>query len=225
MATLTWTGAGADSFWGTAGNWSPAQAPAAGDIIVFNFTANNPCIVNANTATVASINFNAYQGTVTINNGINLVVGGNVTLSTSNLFDITTLATGTLTISANSSLMTNGRTINCILRLINTNVNPATPTIVTVSLMDNVTMSKGFVAGGSPVGTVVLQSSVLNTQRQFTLQNIEGVTQDIDFLNVIDIDGNQGVTMWSYQGATPVNSKNWYVMSTQPPPTSGFAIG
>lgn len=225
MATLTWTGTGPDSFWATAANWTPTQTPAAGDIILFTSPSNNPCIVNANTAAIASINFGNYQGTVTINNTFNLVVAGNVTLSTSNLFSITTPATGTLTMSADGLLVSNGRIINCILRLINTNVNPAAPNTVTISLGDNVTMNKGFVAGGSPVGTVVLQSSISSVQRQFTLQNIEGVTQDIDFLNVIDIDGNLGVTMWSYQGATPVNSKNWYVMSTQPPPTSGFAVG
>jgi hypothetical protein len=126
--------------------------------------------------------------------------------------------------SASGTLTTYGRTINCILRLINATGTVAVPTTITVQLADNVTLSKGFTALGSPVGNVVLRSSLPGTQRLLTLQNIEGVRQDIDYLNVIDINGNEGVTMWSYKGATPVNSNNWLIMSTQPVPTSGFGI-
>src|SRR4051812_19602824 len=34
-STLTWTGGGTDSNWSTPANWSPAQAPVAGDSLSF----------------------------------------------------------------------------------------------------------------------------------------------------------------------------------------------
>jgi hypothetical protein len=222
MATLTWTGSGN---WNTALNWDTNTIPAAGDVIIFNNLNNNPCTVTANTAAVASINFTNYTGSVTINNGVQLIVAGNVLLSTSTSFTITTPATGALTMSANGTLTTHGRTIGSILRFVNATGTPTVPTTITIQIADETTLSKGIIASGSPVNTIVLRSSVPGTPRFFTLQNLEGVTQDIDYLNVIDINGNKGVTLWSYKGATPQNSNNWYIMATQPPPVSGFAIG
>lgn len=35
-ATLTWTGEAGDGKWSTPGNWSPVQAPAKGDSVVFS---------------------------------------------------------------------------------------------------------------------------------------------------------------------------------------------
>ena len=40
--TLTWTGGGADANWSTAANWNPAQAPQAGDSLVFPSGAARP---------------------------------------------------------------------------------------------------------------------------------------------------------------------------------------
>ena len=223
MALVTWTGT-VSTTWNVAGNWDTGIVPVNGDSVRFIAANPNPCIVTANTNTLLDINFTNYPGTITINDGFNLIVAGNILLSTSSAFIITTPATGTLTMSANGTLTTHGRTIDCILKLINATGSVAVPTIMTVQLADNTTLSKGFTALGSPVGTINLQSSVSGTQRLLTLQNIEGVRQDIDYLNVIDINGNQGVTMWSYKGITPVNSDNWLIMSTQPVPTSGFGI-
>jgi hypothetical protein len=224
MALVTWTGT-VSSTWAEAGNWDTNTIPIAGDSV--RFTNTLPivdCNVLGNTAALLDIDFTNYPGTVTISDGFNLIVAGNILLSTAGTFNITTPATGTLTMSASGTLTTYGRTINCILRLINATGTVAVPTTITVQLADNVTLSKGFTALGSPVGNVVLRSSLPGTQRLLTLQNIEGVRQDIDYLNVIDINGNEGVTMWSYKGATPVNSNNWLIMSTQPVPTSGFGI-
>jgi len=57
-ATLTWTGSAGDGNIGTAGNWSPAQAPAAGDTLIFSGTAAS-LVPNLGTAglSVASITF------------------------------------------------------------------------------------------------------------------------------------------------------------------------
>lgn len=223
MALVTWTGT-VSSTWAVAGNWDTNTIPIAGDSVRFTNASTVDCNVLGNTAALLDIDFTNYAGTVTISDGFNLIVAGNILLSTAGTFNITTPATGTLTMSASGTLTTYGRTINCILRLINATGTVAVPTTITVQLADNVTLSKGFTALGSPVGNVVLRSSLPGTQRLLTLQNIEGVRQDIDYLNVIDINGNQGVTMWSYKGATPVNSNNWLIMSTQPVPTSGFGI-
>ena len=223
MAIVTWTGA-VSSTWAVAGNWNTGTIPGVVDSVRFTNASTVDCNILANTNAVLDIDFTNYAGTVTISNGFNLIVAGNVLLSTAATFNITTPATGTLTMSASGTLITHGRTINCILRLINATGTVAVPTTITVQLADNVTLSKGFTALGSPVGNIILRSTVVGTQRLLTLQNVEGARQDIDYLNVVDINGDLGLTMWSYKGATPVNSNNWYVMSTQPVPTSGFGI-
>lgn len=219
MAIVTWTGT-LSSTWAVGGNWDTNTIPAVGDSVRFTGATTNPCQITSSTNALADIDFTNYAGTVTINNGMHLVVAGNISLSTAPAFDITTPATGTLTMSASGTLTTQGRTINCILRLINATGTPTVPTAITINLADNVTLTKGFTATGSPVGTITLQSSNPGIKRLLTLNNIEGVTQDIDYLNVVDINGNQGVTMWSYKGSPPVNSDNWYIMSTQPVATS-----
>jgi hypothetical protein len=221
MALLTWTGSGN---WNVAGNWDTNTIPIAGDVIRFTGANNNPCFVTGNTAAVASIDFTNYTGTITISSGFHLIVSGNVSLSTNANFIITTPATGTLTMNANGTLTTNGRTIDSILRLINTTGTPTVATTITIQLADNVTMSRGFTGLGSPVNTVVLRSSAPGIKRNFTLENRIGVTQNVDYVNAIDIDGDLGLTIWTYKGATPVNTDNWYIMSTQPVPTSGFGI-
>jgi hypothetical protein len=223
MALVTWIGA-IDTAWNTAGNWDTSTVPTTVDSVRFTGANNNPCIVTATTAAVTSIDFTNYAGTITINNGFHLIVAGNVSLSTNSNFIITTPATGTLTMNANGILTSNGRTIDSIFRIINTTGTPTVPTTITIQLADNATMSRGFTGLGSPVNTVVLRSSAPGVKRNFTLENKIGVTQTVDYVNAIDLDGDLGLTIWTYKGDTPVNTDNWYIMSNQPVPTSGFGF-
>lgn len=224
MATYTWTGSGN---WGTTTNWTPNGTPLATDTVLFSSANNNNCIVAAN-ANAQILNFQDYQGTVTINTNtvpfptlspFLLTVAGNLTLSTSPSFQITTDANGlgTLVISANSVITSNGRTIGATLRFSTINT--------TIQLADAMVLSRGLAAFGTPSGFINLISSSPGVQRSLTLVN-NGVTdQDIDYLNVTDIDGSAGLTAWTYKGNAPVNSQNWIVMSTQPPTVSGVSIG
>ena len=75
-ATLTWTGLAGDGNIATAGNWSPVQAPASGDTLIYaGSTSLAPQLATG--LTVASITFNSTAsaftlggaGTYTINSG------------------------------------------------------------------------------------------------------------------------------------------------------------
>lgn len=205
MAIKTWTVAGN---WATGGNWSPVGVPGVADDVVFN--ASSPaCTVAANTVAPRSMDCTGYLNTLTIN--ANLVIAGNVTLSST----MTTVGTGNLDISANALLTAAGHTLAVNLRF--TTIN------TTIQIADTWILSKGLISQGTPSGSIIMRSSAPGTQRTFKLVN-NGVTdQDIDYLNVTDIDGSTGLTAWTYNG-TVTTSPNWYVMSTQPPPVSSISI-
>lgn len=112
MAIKTWTGAGADNNWTTAGNWSGGTVPTNGgvDDIVFDGVApngNKNCLLNT-AFTAISINFTGYTGTFTF--GASLFPG-NTTLGAG-----TTYATNALVTSytiqfrnTNCTLTSNGK--------------------------------------------------------------------------------------------------------------------
>jgi hypothetical protein len=209
MATKTWIATTA-STWATAASWSPAGVPAAGDDVIFNGTNNGQCTVGAVTNTLLSLVTTGYTGNLIVN--ARLTVGGNVTLSASNNIS----GTSDITITTNSVITSAGATIGCTLRFSTINT--------TIQLADAMILSKGLTALGTPSGFINLISSSAGVQRSLTLLN-NGVTeQDIDYLNVTDIDGSAGLTVWTYKGNTPVNSQNWYVMTTQPPTVSSITF-
>jgi len=181
MATKTWIATTA-STWATAASWSPPGIPAAGDDVIFN-AASAACTVGANTNALISLTCTGYTNTLTIN--ANLIVAGNVTLSSNLRFT----------------------TIN-----------------TTIQIADTWILSKGLTSQGTPLGSIIMRSSVPGTQRTFTLLNNGVTTQDIDYLNVTDIDGSAGLTAWTYKGTAPSNSPNWYLMTTQPPTVSQISF-
>jgi hypothetical protein len=206
MAIKIWTVAGN---WATGTNWSPVGVPGVADDVVFN-ALSPACTVAANTVAPLSMNCTGYLNTLTIN--ANLVIGGNVTLSST----MTTLGTGNLDISANAILTAAGHTLAVNLRF--TTIN------TTIQIADTWILSKGLTSQGTPSGSIIMRSSAPGTPRTFTLLN-NGVTdQDIDYLNVTDINGGDGLTVWTYKG-TVTTSTNWYVMGTQPPTISGISFG
>jgi hypothetical protein len=208
MPTKTWISNTA-STWATAASWSPAAVPIAGDDVVFTGTNNGQCTVAAATVTVLSLTTTGYTGNLIVN--ARLTVGGNMTLSSTNNIS----GTSDITISANSLITSSGATIGCILRF---------GTLSTIiQLADNMTLSKGLSVIGLPAGSIILRSNVPGTPRLLTLQNIAGVSQYIDYLNVTDIDSSQGCTLWTYKG-TVTTSSNWYVMVTQPPTVSSVSF-
>ena len=226
MATYTWTppGPGAGN-WGTTTNWTPNGTPTNVDTVLFSSANNVNCIVAAN-ANAQSVNFQNYAGTITINtntgtvpaSAYNLTVAGNVTLSTSGSFQINSDANGlgTLSISANSVITSNGRTINCIFSLSTINT--------TIQLADAMVLSRAFTAYGTPAGFIALSSNVPGTRRSLTLLNNGTSYQYVDYLNVTDIDSSAACTLWTYKGNAPSNSLNWFVMTTQPPPVSSISL-
>jgi len=226
MATYTWNppGPGAGN-WGINTNWSPNGIPTNLDTVLFSSTNNINCIVAAN-ANAQILNFQDYAGTVTINTNtvpiptltpFLLTVAGNLTLSTNPSFQIIPDANGrgTLVISANSTITSNGRTIDTTLRFSTINT--------TILLADTLTLGKGLTIQGTPSGNINLGSTVPNTQRALNLLNNGISDQDIDYAVVSDINGNGGLTIWNYSG-TITNCNNWVIMTTQAVPISGFAI-
>ena len=205
MAIKTWTLAGN---WNVAGNWSPSGVPGVADDVVFNVTSP-ACTVTANTVAPLSLTCTGYANTLTIN--ANLVIAGNVTLSST----MTTVGTGNLDISANSTIVSAGHTLGVNLRF--TTIN------TTIQLGDGMTLNKGFTALGTPAGSIALRSSTPLTQRVFTLVNNGTTTQYVDYLNVTDLDSSAACTLWTYKG-TITNCNNWFLMPTQPPPVSSVSF-
>jgi hypothetical protein len=209
MATKTWI-SNVSSTWATAGSWSPAGVPAAGDDVVFTGTNNGQCTVGAATNTLLSLVTTGYTGNLIVN--ARLTVGGNVTLSASNNIS----GTSDITISTNSTIISAGATIGCILRLGTINT--------TIQLADAMILTAGFTALGTPAGSIALISNVPLTQRSLTLVNNGTSTQYVDYLNVTDIDSSAACTLWTYKG-TVTNCNNWFVMPTQPPTVSRVSFG
>lgn len=206
MAIKIWTVAGN---WGTAGNWSPSGVPGVADDVIFNATSP-ACTVAANTVAPLSLNCTGYANTLTIN--ANLVIAGNVTLSST----MATVGTGNLDISANSTIVSAGHTLGVNLRFITINT--------TIQLADAMVLSKGITAFGTPAGSIALRSSTPLTQRVFTLVNNGTTIQYVDYLNVTDLDSSAACTLWTYKG-TITNCNNWFLMPSQPPTISGISFG
>jgi hypothetical protein len=210
MAVKTWIATTA-SVWSTAANWSGGTTPVSGDSIVFNAAGPGNCTVTGiPTIPFISLTTTGYTGQLIFNQ--TLILTGNITLS--NTHTISSNTVGVLSIQANSTLTTNGCVLDLILRLGEISI--------TVLLADNCVVNKGLQAYGTPLGSVVLQSSVPGTQRIFTVSNLVGTIQDIDYLNVTDLDSDAGISLWTYSG-TVSNCRNWAVMPPQPPPISSIS--
>jgi hypothetical protein len=82
-ATITWVGAGADTNWSTAANWSTNSVPTATDIVVFDGTnTGNSTIDSGFSGTVAGVQINSgYTGTIT--QARSLTISGNFLMATS----------------------------------------------------------------------------------------------------------------------------------------------
>jgi hypothetical protein len=210
MAVKTWIATTA-SIWSTAANWSGGTVPVSGDSIIFNATGPGNCtITGVPSIPFISLTTTGYTGQLIFNQ--TLIITGNVTLS--NTHTISSSLTGVLAINGNSTLTTNGCVLDLVLRL------DAIGT--TVLLADNCVVNKGFQAYGTPLGSIIFQSSVPGTQRIFTVSNLVGTGQDIEYLNVTDLDSDAGISLWTYSG-TVSNCRNWAVMTPQPPPISSIS--
>ncbi|MCW8132821.1 MAG: hypothetical protein KIS92_20915, partial [Planctomycetota bacterium] len=135
-ATLTWTGGGANDNWTTTANWSPAQAPANNDTLVFPGTSARKTTNNNNTTA---------NNDYTIN-----FTGGGYVLS-GNVIDILAISNGTNagnnTISAPLRL-TGNRTFT---------INSAGDTLTITSVISQ--DSNGRVLTSSGAGTLVLNGT------------------------------------------------------------------
>src|SRR5689334_6336382 len=80
-ATRTWTGAGADANWATAGNWG-GTAPGNGDVLVFSGRAgqnntNNLAALSVNGLTLATAGFSLTGNLVALNGPLTNAAGTN----------------------------------------------------------------------------------------------------------------------------------------------------
>ncbi|MFN2507824.1 MAG: beta strand repeat-containing protein [Chthoniobacterales bacterium] len=119
-ASLTWTGAAGDGKIATAGNWSPAVAPVAGDTLTFDGSAALSPELSAN-LTVGSLTFASGASAFTLGGtGIYTINAGGITNNSTSLETISnqislgaaqtwTAAAGNLATTGNVN--TNGRTL------------------------------------------------------------------------------------------------------------------
>ena len=87
-ATVTWTGGGANNNWSTTGNWSPAAAPGASDVVVFNTAASTSTVDSASwsiaelwcVSSSAQTNFiNLAGNTLTVTGAVRIAYATNTT--------------------------------------------------------------------------------------------------------------------------------------------------
>jgi hypothetical protein len=97
--TVTWTGGGADTNWGTGANWDSGSVPAAADTAMFTSTATVTLAANH---TIEVINFGANTLTLSGTNAL--------TLNPAGAGNIVGTSGGVLRIAAGAMLDVNGRT-------------------------------------------------------------------------------------------------------------------
>lgn len=104
----TWTGAGADNNWSTAGNWDTGVPTAAQTAIFDGVTGVNPNknVTITSGATCSLISFVGYTGQANFAN--NLTVAGNITFGTGMSFN--SGGTANLVCTNNGTLTSNGKT-------------------------------------------------------------------------------------------------------------------
>jgi hypothetical protein len=214
MATYTWTGSGN---WGTTTNWTPNGTPLITDTVLFSSANNNNCTVAA-AANAQILNLQDYRGAITINSPQTLTVAGNITLSNATVppgQQVGIVGPGNLAVSANSTITSNGKTIDALLRFVTVGT--------TIQLADAMILTRGLICFGTPLGSMNLISSTPGVQRSLIFTNNGITAQEIDYLNVTDIDGSLGLTVWTYKGVV-TNSPNWFTMLTQPPTVSSITF-
>lgn len=100
MATVTWTGGGADTAWGTGLNWDTTTVPATGDDVVFDgafpVTGSKNC-----TAAGGTLN------SLTVTSGYT----GNITQGST--FNVTNAGTKTITFNGTGTWDTAGESVGC----------------------------------------------------------------------------------------------------------------
>lgn len=168
MSAFFWIGGGANSNWGTVGNWSSTSGgtsngstPSSTSDVTFDGAG-----VNGNTAstvaasiTVLSLTFSSgYTNTVTINNTITLTVAGNFTDNTAHNWTVT--GTGNLVLSATATVTSGGKTF---------------PGQVTLSGSTTKTLSGDWTITGNliiGIGTQTLNSGNINAGAGLSMNGI-----------------------------------------------------
>ena len=112
--TLTWTGNAGDGNISTAGNWSPSQSPASGDLLIFGGT-NSLLPQLSSGLTVGSLTFNNTAGAFVLGGAGTYTIGaGGIANSSTQLETINNFITlsAAQTWSANSGALAFGGNIN-----------------------------------------------------------------------------------------------------------------
>jgi hypothetical protein len=154
VATRYWVGGGSAGNWTSTGNtnWGTASGtrdnasvPTNADDVIFDDHANGntPCTVSA-ASTCKSVTFTGGTGwtnTFVINSGQTLTVAGSVTLNSGMTW---TASTGTMTISAASTITSNTKAIPCACTM---------TSAVTYTLGDDVTVNGVCTTGNNSTST------------------------------------------------------------------------
>lgn len=155
MATRTIANGGGN--WNSTGTWVENLVPSSSDAVVATATSGQLTINAAGSC--ASLDLTGYTSTITFSQTLN--VAGSVTFSTT-----TTVAgtAGTLLITANATLTSNGKTLTCALSFNNA---------ITVTFADPWVVNSGITAGNS-ANALTLNGSTLTCAGGFTLGTSAG---------------------------------------------------
>ena len=184
-ATFTWDGGGANSNWGTANNWNPNGAPAAGTLNDYVFAGTTQTTNTANGVIaweVNSITFNSGAGAFVISGTQLKLRAGGVTSNAASLQTINNAIAlqATATFNANTGSLAMGGVISGAFGLTKTGANT-----LTLSGASTFTGPIAVNAGTLKAGVV----SVANTSGAFgnnaaiTMANVAGATLDITGFN------------------------------------------
>ena len=184
MATVTWTGSGANNLASTILNWDTGTAPTTGDAVVldgaFPVTGNKNCTWDI-TATILSINSTGYSGVITASATMTLSLGitfaantfahGNqeVILNGSSNRSISTGSTNPfykLTFSESSATINTLSTDVYVSNQLDLNSTFANITYNSNKFYVSGSLTQSNTSGGTPDGTTVVELSETGTWSQ-----------------------------------------------------------
>jgi hypothetical protein len=193
---ITWTGGAGTTFWGDAGNWSPAGVPTSSNNL--NLTGANTIQVNVN-AVCNNLTLNNAGLSLTINAGFSLAVSGNFTLTSGAFSTLASFPTVTGTTSINGGTVSysgaSAQTVSALsyVNLTLSNAGVKTFASGTTNISGNLTIS----------GTATTNGTTNNSTLNFNGSGAQTITGAGSYNNLI-LNNASGLSIASTSGAQTI---------------------
>jgi hypothetical protein len=206
MAAFFWIGAGANSNWGTVGNWSGTSGgasngatPSSTSDVTFDgagASGNTASVVAAN-VTILSLSFTTgYTNTVTINTAVTLTIAGNFTDNTNHSWTVN--GTGAMAISAASTISSGGKTFPGPVSFSGANTKTLNGnwtisgalTVSTAATVINATTSETLSCVGLTMSAATSAGTAKIILTGGTWSGTNALTNDLDLQGTISIPGS-----------------------------------